>query len=121
MTHNEMINYRRNATIAEILHDAADKYLKDDYFSREGGKARYSCLAILMSIFELESEWYFEWEDWKKNKQFKQIIQGMKNLGFKTNYDNEGTIFADMRWSEVQAARYGWLKFCAMLAEEQGV
>lgn len=119
MTHNEIINYRRNATIAEILHYAADKYLNHkEHYTK--GKTRWSCIAILMSIFNTDDCWLYDVEEWEKNKQFKEIMCGLKNMGFRT-INSEGAIFRGIRDLEKQQARYGWLKFCAMLAEEQGV
>lgn len=98
--------------ISEILHYAADKRLCHDYESW-GEKSRFSCDAIQGALHETG---YY----WKKV----EIFQGLEEMGCPT-----GSIeaFQDLGYpddgphEETQGARYMWLKFAALMAEEQGV
>jgi len=99
-------------TIAEILHEAADKHLAVDIYERyqDTTKFRFSCDAVFWACEDM--------------KQFKRIQEGLENLGcpvkssdaFKNLGYSDNTVD-----SETQGARYIWLKFAALMAEEQGV
>lgn len=113
----EIKEYNSGMKISEILHLAADKYLRPDrdYYT---AKTLYSCVAIAMAQ---TSGICVDLEPWAKyNPEFKNIMQGLCNMGFKTKYD-VGTIFIYCDPYERQQRRYSWLKFAAMMAEEQGV
>lgn len=116
-------NFKSGKTISEILHDAADKFLAAhpyNYDSRT--QTSWTCLAILRALLSDDKSIDAQWEcydKWKKyNTQYKQIIQGLYNMGLKTS-DGMGTIFKDEYPTQRQQVRYGWLKMAAMLAEEQ--
>lgn len=107
-------------TIAEILHIAADKYLavkREEYCLYGGNKEKYSCCAVEEAVYRLYFTCDIE-EIYQKENLVKRIKQGLKNMGcpvesvdaFKDNCD-----FVE----ENQQARYAWLKFAAMMAEEQ--
>lgn len=113
----------KNVKISEILHLAADKYLfdgKSDYISRWDNKLghvkQYSCDAVNRALDELVPFAQF-WDT-------RQCIhKGFKELGLDAESFVAFSEFAEMDSPNEasQGARYAWLKFCAMLAEEQGV
>ena len=98
--------------ISEVLHLAADKYLAanaHEYY-HSVRKEKYSCCAI----------------DAKTNEQYAIIKAGLRNMGCDTG---SGTLFVkhgDPRPGQVginedvQGMRYFWLKWAALMAEEQG-
>ncbi len=90
------------AKISEALHLAADKYLFDGvvFVSNQWS---WSCLAVEEACDELRIN-------------FTMVYRGLENMGL--------TPFGDGQFSGVkdkQGARYMWLKFAALMAEEQGV
>jgi hypothetical protein len=103
-------------TVADILHYAADNCLAstpDEYWVNGGSKEKFSCCAAIEACLRLSgSENYLE--------KSRLIKQGLENMGcpvqsvhaFKDNLK-----FVEKN----QQARYAWLKFAAMMAEEQGV
>lgn len=99
--------------ISKVLHKAADKHLAHDYASFAHpslDKERFSCTAICLAVnndYELED----------------RVRVGLQNMGCPTNSTHA---FRDMGYDddfdiETQGARYMWLKFAALMAEEQGV
>lgn len=108
-----------NVTIADVLHHAADHVLweggtsEEKYFSIRGDSIRrFSCDAVRRSATQLQ----YQGNPWA-------ILQGLENMGVnsysvrqfrKFKYGKEFSF-------EEQAARYTWLKFAALIAEEQGV
>jgi hypothetical protein len=106
-------------TIAEILHLAADKHLavkESEYWARGGGgKEKFSCCAVHEAIYG-----YFDLEIYEREDIIKRIHKGLENMGCPTGstdaFDDRGEFRA-----ENQQARYTWLKFAAIIAEEQGV
>lgn len=100
--------------ISEVLHLAADKFLWDGWgwTERNIGKSEYSCDAIWQAI----ASYPFGAD---KDGYNKRIRHGLRNLGL---HPDSLYAFDEFRSSqERQAIRYAWLKFCAMMAEEQGV
>lgn len=98
------------ATIADVLHLAADKYLASRSYA--GQKSRFSCTAVEFAADRLGVE-------------TTAIFKGLGNMGLDTTSCNA---FINMGYEdnfaivfETQAARYTWLKFAALIAEEQGV
>lgn len=97
--------------ISEVLHKAADTHLCHDSTSyRTPNKDRFSCYAIRLAT---------EYDD----ELYGRIEEGLENMGCPTR-----AIFAFTRLGydddmdlETQGARYMWLKFAALMAEEQGV
>lgn len=99
--------------ISKVLHKAADKHLAHDYdsFAHPSlDKERFSCTAISLAVnndYELEE----------------RVRIGLQNMGCPTD---SVYAFTDMGYDddldiETQGARYMWLKFAALMAEEQGV
>jgi hypothetical protein len=103
-------------SIAYILRYAADNFLAEnqqDYLTSDN-KSKYSCVAVdlAMSKLGLHSE-----------ELSIQISKGLENMGLDTGAIRK---FGDASnnyelTEETQAARYNWLYFAALIAEEQGV
>jgi hypothetical protein len=109
-------------TIAEILHLAADKFLAKDYeeFDASNKKEKYSCFAISRATESLNLS--------DQDSLEEDIIVGLKEMGLIGGFSDfsefyEGITFGNQRTitPETQGARYAWLKFAALIAEEQGV
>jgi hypothetical protein len=92
-------------TIAELLHKAADSHL-----SRAGVGGRdkevESCTAVVVAAE-------------KMNVDYRPVWHGLQEMGVYTFSFMQFEEFP--RGPERQAARYAWLKFAALIAEEQGV
>jgi hypothetical protein len=104
-------------TIAEILHNAADKCLaskKEQYWVYGGNKEKFSCCAVDEAYIRLVGSWDYP------SDQSRAIRKGLENMGCPIESTDA---FDDQREfvAENQQARYAWLKFAAMMAEEQGV
>jgi len=119
-----------SVTIAEILHYAADHCLDETFDSTRvrfvsGDPHLYSCNAIHAAARELmqpglvivSSAGHYVYAP-DTVKILVRIETGLVNLGLNINSLKS---FNDVPRSMRQQARYAWLKFCAMLAEEQGV
>lgn len=114
----------KNVKISEVLHLAADKYLaiSNEEYIAHIGKRKYSCDSIRYALLELVDRVY------DRIDLHDRIEAGLTSLGLITystqqfsEFDNF-VYFNDYEGAEKsQGARYTWLKFCAMLAEEQGV
>lgn len=106
---------KRTPTIAQVLHLAADKYLYSG-----GGRVLnfYSCCAIqsALSGFLIRGELTIS----ERKRLERRIFKGLKNMGLNPSATNQFNEFGDFS-KEAQGARYAWLKFAAMIAEEQGV
>jgi hypothetical protein len=109
-------------TIAEVLHLAADKYLaKDDEEYRtvnEPEKQKYSCCSIECAVEELYGY---------DTPILDDILDGLEEMGligvscsFK-EFEIANHTIVRTTTPESQGARYAWLKFAALIAEEQGV
>jgi hypothetical protein len=106
-------------SIADILHYAADKKLADkesQYWTIGGNKEKYSCCAVEESLIDLHRTFNVDEID----EMISRIRYGLKEMGCPTDsldaFDDRGQFVA-----ENQQSRYAWLKFAAMMAEEQGV
>jgi hypothetical protein len=112
--------------ISDILHLAADKYLAKDYEEEQKSswiKSHFSCDAICSAATELLGE------KWVRHQgTHARMIKGLEEMGCKTNSCMQ---FSDLEQPseggytyyctpESQAARYFWLKWAALMAEEQG-
>lgn len=143
-----MIEYKgKQVLISDILHDAADiflRYNKSDTAPRyvmkvEGeyphvkhvltkvkGKAeaeRFSCCAVEAAI-----AYNFGLERWcnEVDNLSKKVKQGLRAMGCPTGSCTAFSKYGDTNYTveekhQVQGMRYMWLKFAAMMAEEQGV
>ena len=101
--------------ISDVLHYAADKYLSEDGISRYKyngfTKYRFSCGAIGMACDALNVPELVDC-----------IVVGLENMGCDTN---SGVLFKQYGDKitgnpDVQGMRYFWLKWAALMAEEQG-
>lgn len=111
---------KKQYTIADVLHYAADKCLAyDERYTADGIKERYSCLAIEEAIRELNGTYDVH--------QSKRIMSGLKKMGIDprgrnlfVKYGDNPDVYEDIN-HEAQGMRYMWLKWAALMAEEQGV
>lgn len=106
--------------LSDVFHLAADKYLAVDYqnWQEDGNVCQYSCAAIgraLEDILGCRGERFDFLMDFV-------IHPGLVTLGLDPF---SGALYGDLEDDYTnptfrsQAARYSWLKFCAVLAEEQ--
>lgn len=102
--------------ISEVLHLAADKYLASDHTEYiDTYKSRFSCCTVSKALDELNTKA----KVWLETHE--AILKGFENLGLDTGSRRAFEEFEKgIVTEESQGARYAWLKFCAMLAEEQG-
>ena len=101
-------------TIAEVLHYAADHTLPTtSNWHCAGG---YSCDAMREALHHFYP-CHLDQNKW--DARHDQIIEGLKALGCNTRTIFEFNEFSNL--DERQGARYLWLKFAALMAEEQGV
>lgn len=141
-----MIEYKgKQVLISDILHDAADiflRYSKNDtapgYVSKYQGEwphgkhiviesqreaERFSCCAVEAAI-----AWNFGLERWcdDTEKLSKKVKQGLRKMGCPTGSSTAFSKYGETPYyaeekHEIQGMRYMWLKWAAMMAEEQGV
>ena len=97
--------------ISEILHEAADIYLCDGIDGSDEDKinVEYSCDAVQNAVIANGGDFY----------KVRQIKNGLEEMGVNLNSFSEFKEFEI--YEQRQAACYSWLKFAAMIAEEQGV
>jgi hypothetical protein len=91
-------------TIAELLHRAADRHLSS---AGAGGRDKEveSCCAVIVAAQKMDVD-------------YRPVWHGLQEMGVNFSFYE----FEEFpRGHERQAARYAWLKFAAMIAEEQGV
>jgi hypothetical protein len=115
---------KKQPTVADVLHLAADKCLVAHSRYSEGvGKERFSCCAIEEAIFRITGNVY----GGESGELRRRVHAGLRNMGcntgsmtlFKKYGDNINDFSAINH--EVQGMRYMWLKWAALMAEEQGV
>lgn len=104
--------------ISTILHRAADHHLKctpGDYT-----RSRYSCCAIIDAI-----DYYGKGMDGYYLSSMRiRIYEGLKEMGCDVNSSHLFMKYGDNTPGvneTVQGMRYMWLKWAALMAEEQGV
>lgn len=119
--------------IADILHDAADKELahnQQTYWAcrsetRTANLERFSCCAIDNAVSNFLDKKYLQL-NWSirenvRDTIFTDIKDGLEAMGLDTDstsaFGDEGLEIN----SEIQGQRYFWLKWAALMAEEQGV
>ena len=106
-------------TIADILHEAADHWLTtdpDDWNNRIESE-KYSCCAVDAAASHLIPNWNVNY------RMVDRIFEGFRAMGLDTS---SGTAFVELGYpkgahADTQAARYMWLKFAALIAEEQDI
>lgn len=113
--------------ISEVLHLAADCYLGSGNNCKRRGPYQYSCTAIKGALHELLGFQIGVVHTSIQIRVFQyhwlRILKGLRNLGLE--YPNEIYAFKDLEdgfepTKKSQSARYIWLKWCALMAEEQG-
>lgn len=109
---------RSEATIADVLHYAADKCLAyDRRFTADGMKEKFSCLAVTEAIYQLECSL-------DGDSLYDRVFDGLKAMGCDISNDTLFMKYGDQPDNvneTVQGMRYMWLKWAALMAEEQGV
>lgn len=103
---------KQEIKISEILHLAADKYLssakyKIGWLNGSCTKEWYSCCAIYIACNDIVPKEY-------THKAKGIIMDGLRELGCETC---STSLFKDSTYP--QGDRYMWLKFAAIIAEEQ--
>lgn len=95
----------KHLTISSILHHAADEALDMDVIQRHSG-ILYSCTAIRAIL-----------SDDKENIMWNKIMLFLQDLGLPQGLHDSFPEFHE--GFEKQQARYNWLKFAALIAEEE--
>jgi len=114
---------KKRYTIAYVLHFAADKCLVAHNRYNEGRREKYSCCAVEEAIYRITGTIYSD----ESEALHSRVKAGLKAMGcdtysmdlFKQYGDNPNDYSAVNH--EVQGMRYMWLKWAALMAEEQGV
>lgn len=118
--------------IADILHDAADKELahnQETYWlcydtKRGAGRERFSCCAIENAAQRFLDKNYQTLDlvskDRIRGNIFDNIEQGLVAMGLNTSAPSVFGCEVSTINSEIQGYRYFWLKWAALMAEEQG-
>ncbi len=111
-------------TIADVLHYAADKCLiSHSRYSERTHKEKFSCCAINEAIFQLNGSLYST----ETSSLRLRVRAGIKAMGCDTGSSTLFMKYGDVPFDysninlEVQGMRYMWLKWAALMAEEQGV
>lgn len=113
---------KKQPTIADVLHCAADRCLVAHSRYGEYGREKFSCIAVSDAVFELTGECSKQTSELSM-----RIHNGLENMGCNTGRFNLFKKYGDKphEFSEVnhkvQGMRYMWLKWAALMAEEQGV
>ena len=97
--------------LSTMLHRGADQYLSADNLYNG-----FSCRAFWAAVDDAKCSHEISSEEWRLLCD--QFQRGMEALGL-----DWGSFYAfdDVPVETRQATRYQWMKFCALLAEEQGV
>lgn len=111
-------------TIADVLHLAADKYLvSNSRYESDHPKEKFSCCAIDIAIREITGSYFSD----DSKRLVKQVIKGLTNMGCTTGshhlfkkYGDMPDVYENIN-HDVQGMRYMWLKWAALMAEEQGI
>lgn len=113
--------------ISEVLHLAADHHLASKDKLGDWGPFQYSCVAIKQALHESlgfeKGKKHTHSQGIEFNHHFLNIEKGLRNLGLE--YPREIYAFKEFEdgfepTKKSQSARYIWLKWCALMAEEQG-
>lgn len=124
MTKKQPTAKRSEATVADVLHYAADNCLLSHSRYGEGcSKEKFSCCAVDEAIFRITGDFYIG----ESGQLRRRVMKGLKAMGCDTG---SSTLFKKHGDSpddyniinhKVQGMRYMWLKWAALMAEEQGV
>jgi hypothetical protein len=112
---------KKQYTIADVLHLAADKYLvSNSRYEADHIKERFSCCAIYSAMREINGNLYGELRD--------QVMKGLINMGCDigshtlfVKHGDKPDVYESIITHDVQGMRYMWLKWAALMAEEQGI
>lgn len=108
--------------ISTILHDAADIYYRPGQFSCNTIALAITkgqcCVFTRLASSQLG---YAKYGTPSQKRMAQRIKIGLENMGLETHSSNQFDDFGDGDSDERFAARYNWLKFAALIAEEQGV
>lgn len=119
--------------ISDILHDAADNELAHNQATywcsnnviRKASLERFSCCAIDNALTKFLDKTYpaLSWLDRDDIREdiFADIKEGLEAMGLNTDSTNAFGKEPDNLCPEIQGQRYFWLKWAALMAEEQGV
>jgi len=120
--YTEKSSLRKSFTIADILHYAADTKLaskEEQCWNRGGTKEKFSCCAVSEAVWELYNKHEILSEG-ERDELINRCFDGLAAMGCPTAsidaFNDNGEFVA-----KNQQVRYGWLKFAAIIAEEQGV
>jgi hypothetical protein len=114
---------KKQPTVADVLHLAADKCLcARSRYGENGRREKFSCCTIDEALYQLYGAYY----NGETDSMRCRVFDGLSNMGCNTG---SSTLFAkygdpkeyDIINHEVQGMRYMWLKWAALMAEEQGV
>lgn len=115
---------KKQPTIADVLHCAADNHLlAESRYSEGRHKERFSCCAVDEAILHLTGALY----SIDSSRLRRRVMDGLKAMGCDTGSSKLFIKYGDKPMScdyinpEVQGMRYMWLKWAALMAEEQGV
>lgn len=112
--------------LSTILNNAADNYLIDGLFTQQPAhSSEYSCISVSEATAnyfkELDSISY-AWEAGEYD--INVVMPFLTSLGLILHPEDErddGEFHEFPKGPERQAVRYAWLKFAAMIAEEEGL
>jgi len=115
---------KKQPTVADVLHYAADNcLLSNSRYGEGGGKEKFSCCAVDEAIYKMTGFNY----SGESGLLRRRVINGLKNMGCNTGsmtlFKKHGDVPGEYRNinHNVQGMRYMWLKWAALMAEEQGV
>ena len=106
---------KKKLLISDVLHRAADHHLKGK--DGEFKHSRYSCGTIIDAV-----DYYCDYHD--RYGMRIRIYEGLKEMGCDVNSSHLFMKYGDNTPGvneTVQGMRYMWLKWAALMAEEQGV
>jgi hypothetical protein len=112
---------KKQPTVADVLHYAADKCLAHDRrYTADGIKEKFSCCAVTEAIYQLTYSF-------NADGLYDRVFDGLKAMGCDTGshtlfkkYGDQPHEYSNVD-ETVQGMRYMWLKWAALMAEEQGV
>lgn len=119
--------------ISDILHDAADKelahnqetYWCSDSLYRKASLERFSCCAIDNAVGSFLDKKHpdLNWtlKDNIREDIMADIHKGLEEMGLDVKSTRAFGEEPDKVDEEIQGYRYFWLKWAALMAEEQGV
>ena len=115
---------KKQPTVADVLHYAADKCLAfDKRYTDYGIKEKFSCCAVNEAIYHMTGPLF----SLDSKALRRRVLDGLKAMGCATGsitlFEKHGDVPYDYQVinHKVQGMRYMWLKWAALMAEEQGV